>query len=94
MCWIDIYLDPLNEIAHDAVNNLIARDFQLNAGMMKIDTKPIPIESTNSMTYVELYHAPLRRTSSIIRAEIQNLSDEDILLYATKALNDSVGTDG
>jgi len=94
MCWIDVYLGPPNVVAHDAGKNLIARAFQLNANMMNIKTKEIPIESANSMTYVERYHTPLRRAFRIIKSELPNISDEEVLQYAVKSLNDSVGPDG
>lgn len=61
---------------------------------MKIDTKAAPVESKNSMTYVERYHTPLKRSYGIIRAELPKLSDDEILQYAIKSLNDSVGPDG
>jgi len=68
MCWIDVYLGPPNVVAHDAGKNLIARTFQLNANIMNIETKSIPIESPNSMTYVERYHTPLKRAFKIIKS--------------------------
>jgi len=94
MCWIDVYLGPPNVVAHDAGKNLVARAFQLNAGIMKIDTKAIPVESANSMTYVERYHTPLRRAFKIIQSEIPNITAAEVLQYAIKSLNDSVGPDG
>lgn len=94
MCWIDVYIGPPDTVAHDAGKNFMARAFQQNAGLMKIDTKPIPVESSNSMTFVERYHAPLRKAYKIIRADIPSLSKEEVLQYAVKSLNDSVGPDG
>ena len=94
MCWIDVYVGPPDLIAHDAGKNLVAKAFQLNAGLMKIDTKPVPVESPNSMTYVERYHVPLKRAYAIIRKDLPKISDEEVLQYAVKAVNDSVGPDG
>eukprot|EP00171_Calliarthron_tuberculosum_P022824 IDg22824t1 len=94
LCWIDVYLGPPNVLAHDAGKNLVARAFQRHSALMTIDTKPIPVESANSMTYVERYHAPIRRSYNIIRADLPNITEEEALQYAVKALNDSVGPDG
>lgn len=52
MCWIDVYLGPPDFISHYAGKNFIARAFQQNAGFMKVDTKPVPIESPNTISYV------------------------------------------
>ena len=94
MCWIDVYLGTQDIIAHDAGSNLMARSFQLNAGLMKIETKPIPVEQANSMTYVEHYHVPLRRAFEIIKSDLPKSSHHEILQYAVKSLNDIVGPDG
>lgn len=61
---------------------------------MKIDTKPIPVETTNSIYFVERYHTPLRRAYKTIKAEIPNASRGEVLQYAVKSINDSVGPDG
>ena len=94
MCWIDVYLGPPDMVAHDAGKNFIARAFQMNTRFMNIRTKPIPVESPNSMSFVERYHTPLKRAFEIIRIELPDLSDEEILQYAVKSLNDSVGPEG
>lgn len=46
------------------------------------------------MTSVERCHKPLRRANRIIRGEIADLSNDEILQYAVKSLNDSVRPDG
>lgn len=61
MSWIDEYLGSPDIIAHDARKNFIANAFQLNAGIMKIETKHIPVESANTMTYIQRYHATLNK---------------------------------
>lgn len=45
------------------------------------------------MTFVERYHTPLRRAYKIIRAEIPNSSKGEVLQYAVRSINDSVGPD-
>lgn len=67
--------------------------FQFNFGTVKIETKPVPVESPNTMTYVERYHTPLERSYAIIRKELPDISDEEVLQYAIKSLNESVGPD-
>lgn len=61
---------------------------------MKVETIPVPIESPNTMTYVERYHYSLKRAYAIIKGEARGLSNKEILQYAIKSLNDSVGPDG
>lgn len=63
LCWIDVYLGPPDVIAHDAGKNFMAEGFFANANLLDIRTKSIPIESANSMTIVERYHQPIRRSA-------------------------------
>lgn len=46
-CWIDVYLGPLDVIAHDAGKSFMARSFAANADMLHIRKKSIPVESGN-----------------------------------------------
>lgn len=94
LCWIDVYLGPPDIVVHDAGTNLIAKSFQTNNALMYINTKAVPIESANSMTYVERYHVPLRRAYKIMKDEAPGLDDEALLQCAVKSVNDSVGPDG
>ena len=94
LCWIDVYLGPPDTIAHNAGKNFMARAFQQNSEFMKINMKPIPVESPNSMTFVERYYNPLRRAYKIVSQELPNASIEEVLQYAIKSVNDSLGPDG
>lgn len=94
MCWIDVYLGPPDIIAHDAGSNLMARAFQMISGLMKIETKPVPVEQPNSMTYMERYHEPLRRAYNIIKTDLPKLSHHEVLQYAVKSISDRVGPNG
>lgn len=94
MCWLDVYLGPLDIIVHDAGKNFIASEFQANADMLHIGTKSIPVESANSMKVVDRYHARLRRAFSIIQKEAADMDKTEVLQMAVKAINDSVGLDG
>ena len=95
LCWIDVYIGPPDVIAHDAGKGFVAGEFQASADMLHIATKPIPVESPQSMSAVERYHGPLRRAYNIVSAESPNGTDSALLLQAAvKAVNDSVGPDG
>lgn len=74
MFWIDVYIGPPEVFAHDAGKTFIARAFQ---------------QSSNSMTYVERYHMPLKLAYGIIRAEASLRSAAEVLQYAVKSLNES-----
>eukprot|EP00171_Calliarthron_tuberculosum_P003348 IDg3348t1 len=88
------YLGPPDIIVHDAAKTLLSKSFQTNTGLLQITTKPVPIEAANSMTYVERYHAPLRRAFKIIKEEAPDIDDEAALQFAVKSVNDSAGPDG
>jgi len=95
MCWIDAYLGPPDYIAHDAGKNFAAAEFRQNAKSMSIEVKEVPVEAHNSIGKNERYHAPLRRAFEIIRSELQGqVSMENILQMAVKAVNDTAGPDG
>lgn len=94
LCWIDVYIGPPEVIAHDAGKNFMSKEFQANAHLFDIKTKPIPVECPHSMTVVERYHAPIRRAYKIIRKEAPNLEKESALQTAVKSVNDSVGPNG
>lgn len=94
MCWIDVYLGPPDIVAHDAGKNFMGAAFQANTDMLHIRTKAVPVESANSMTVVERYHAPLRKAFHIIRKEAPDMEKEEVLQMAVKAINDSVGPEG
>lgn len=55
-------------IAHDEGKNFMTKVFKTNANLIHVETKPILVESPNSMTIVERYHEPLRWEYKIIRA--------------------------
>lgn len=94
LCWCDVYIGPPDLVVHDAGTNIMAKAFQDHADLMHIETKPVPREAANSMTYVERYHAPLRRAYKIIEKEAPGMDREAVLQCAVKSVNDSVGPDG
>ena len=69
LCWIDVYVGPPDIITHDAGNGFTAGQFQASADMLRITTKGIPVESPQSMSTVERYHAPLRKAYNTIAAD-------------------------
>lgn len=94
LCWIDVYLGPPDIVTHDAGKQFIAKVFQTNAALLHITTKCVPIESPNSMSYVERYHTPIRHAYKIVIAEATELDAEAALQVAVKSVNDSIGPDG
>lgn len=92
--WIDRYLGPPDILVHDPCSNFLSRSFQSNADFFSISCKPLAIEAANSMTYVELYHQPVRRAFKILKDDCTDLSFDDCLQMALKAVNDNVGPDG
>lgn len=93
MCWIDIYLGPPDIVIHHAGKQFIARVFQANAELPHIETKAVPVESLNSMSFLERYHSPVRRAFNIIKSELLELSEKEILQIAVEPINDSVESD-
>lgn len=68
--------------------------FQPNSDILHIRTNSIPVESVNSKTVVERYHAQIRRALNIIQKEFSESRNEEALQMAVKSINDSVGLDG
>ena len=87
-------IHTLDVKAHDAGKNFMASAFHANADMLHIRTKSIPVEFANSMTIVERYHSPLRRSFNIIHQEAPDLDKHAAFQMAFKAVNDSVGPNG
>src|SRR5204863_651770 len=56
--------------------------------------KLVPVEAHHSIGKVERYHRPLRRAYEIVTEEHPELSDEDRLQMALKAVNDTAGPNG
>lgn len=92
---LDKHISRSSDIfTQDAGKQFMSRLFQTNAELIHIQTKAVPVESPNSMKFVERYHGPLRRAFNIINSESTDLSNEEALQLSVKALNDSVGPDG
>lgn len=72
----------------------MARLSQSNLEMLHIRTKSMPIEASNSMSFVEAYHVPVRHEYKIIINKSLDTSDEEVLQIAIKSLNNSVSFDG
>lgn len=94
LCGIDVYVGPPDMITHDAGKQFVAKVFQSNASLVRIETKSVPIEAPNSFSLVERYHTPVRRALNIIKSETAELSDEEAMQMAVKSVNDSIGHDG
>lgn len=66
ICWIDVYPGLKDVISLDTGNHIMAAAFQSIYYLQNIKTKPIPFETANSISIVEQYYTPLRRTYRII----------------------------
>jgi len=91
MCWIDIYLRPLDIIKHNAGKNFVSKEFKQYAIILGIVTKSVPIKAHNLVRMVEHYYSPLYRIYYIIIAELPDISKDIALQIAFKAINDSAG---
>jgi hypothetical protein len=92
--WIDTYLGPPDFMVTDAGKNFTSRELAQNASSVGTIVKTVPVEAHWSIGTIERYHAVLRRTYEILRAEIPNTSKELILQMAVKAINDTAGPKG
>lgn len=94
-CWIRIYLGPPDYIRIDQGTNFVAKQFRSSAEAEGISILQAPIESPNTMSHVERYHAPLRVAFNKIRDSLpRSESDSDCLQLAVKSVNDTIGPEG
>ena len=61
---------------------------------MAISTKSVPVEAHWSIRIVERAHPVLCRAYQIITEELQDVTKEQALQMAIKAVNDTAGPDG
>jgi hypothetical protein len=94
MCWIDMYLGPLDLVTHDAGKNFISKEFKHYANTMGIRTKAVLVEAHNSIGMVEQYHSLLQRVYQIIVVELPGIDRDAALQMAFKAINNTVSPDG
>ena len=93
MCWIDIYLGPLDLITSDAGKNFVSKEFKEYINTMGIHIKAVPVEAHNSIGMMERYHSLLRQVYQIIVVELPEIDRDVALQMAFKALNDTAGPD-
>ena len=60
MCWINIYLGPLDLIISDIGKNFISKEFKEYVNIIGICIKAVLVEAYNSISMVERYYSPLR----------------------------------
>lgn len=94
MCRKGVYLSPLDVVTHDTGKQFMARVFQAIAEPLHIETKAVPVEFANLMTFVERYHGPLQRAFHIRKAECPDLHDDEALQLVYKSMNNTAGPDG
>ena len=94
-CWIRTYLGPPDHLRVDQGSNFVAKQFLSSAEAEGISVLEAPIESPNSMSHVERYHAPLRAAYEKIRDSLpKSETDADCLQMAIKSVNDTIGPEG
>lgn len=86
MCWIFVFLGPLDLITHDAGKQFMDRVFWSNSEMLRIQTKSVPIESPNSISYVKRYHVAVSRAYNIIKNEAPDTDSKQPLQISEKSL--------
>jgi len=59
MCWINIYLGPLDLIISDIGKNFISKEFKEYANIIGICIKAVLVEAHNSISIVERYYSLL-----------------------------------
>ena len=61
MYWINIYLEPLDLVAHNVGKNFISKEFKQYANTIGICTKVVLVEAYNSISIVEQYYSLLQQ---------------------------------
>src|SRR4030088_2960785 len=89
LCWIDVYQGPHDWLVVDAGTQFRSSEFNREAREMVISVKEVPIEAHNSIGKVKRYHAILRRSYEILRAEDRALTKEAPLQMSVKVINDT-----
>ena len=72
----------------------VSSEWKYASNINLIQLQVTGIESHNSLSAGETYHAVLRRCYNKIRTDFPKLSDELLLAMATKAMNDTAGPSG
>jgi hypothetical protein len=79
MCWIDIYLGPLDIITYNTGKNFISKEFKQYIIILGITIKSMPVEAYNLIKIVERYYSPLYCIYRIITIELLDIG-KDIAL--------------
>lgn len=87
-----MYLGLPDVIAYDAGKSLYGKAFCQKCRSTSTATKSVPVKSANSMTVVERYPAPVRKSFHSIVNKNPDTNDVDSLQMAVKAIIDSVGS--
>ena len=53
MCWINIYLGPLDLVTHNAGKNFISKEFKQYISTIGINIKGVLVKAYNSISMVE-----------------------------------------
>jgi hypothetical protein len=98
MCWIDIYIGPLDRITYNTGKNFVGKEFRQYARGIAITTKSVLIKVHHSVGLIERAHPVLQYVYEILSSEFNTLgietSREILLQMAVKAVNDTAGPDG
>ena len=74
LCWIDVYIGPLDFITHNAGTQFTSSEFKELAQGAGCQLQCVPVEAHHSIGKVERYHPILQRTYDIIKAEISGIN--------------------
>lgn len=93
-CWSLVYLGPPDFLRVDQGSNFVSSEFKSSAFADGITLLKAPVESPETMTHVERYHAPLRAAYLKIKFSTKGLMPREILQLAVKSVNDTTGPEG
>ena len=61
MCWINIYLGPLDLIISNTGKNFVSKEFKEYINIISIYIKTVPVKAHNSISIVEQYYSLLQQ---------------------------------
>jgi hypothetical protein len=61
MCWINIYLSPLDLIISNVRKNFVSKEFKEYTNTIGICTKAVLVKAYNSISIVERYYSLLQQ---------------------------------
>lgn len=75
-------------ITSDDGTQIMAKSFQSNTNLRKIETLSVSVEAPHSTSVVERYPAPIRRNLKISTDDAGDFPDDEALQMAVRSFND------